>query len=108
MIYVTISHFKDVYLMLTPEKKAGLYSAGVSFMDKCLKSGKCLEIYYLSDMKGLVTIWDLASSEEGARLSLENPWYPFIDNEFIPVIESDVARKVMEEMLEAAQKTAKK
>lgn len=108
MKYLNITHIKDAYWMLTPEKQAEIRLAELSFHDKCVKSGKLLETYYLPDMKGSVTIWDLASSEECARIAIESPANPYGDNEFMPLIERDVALKVMKEMLVKAKKVAKK
>jgi hypothetical protein len=108
MKYLVISHIKDAFYMLPPEKRAELQSSVYSFGDKYKKSGKELESYYLADLKDTVTIWDLASAEEGACISMENPAIPSIENKFIPLIEHDVAEKVMAEMAGKAKKSAKK
>jgi hypothetical protein len=94
--------------MLAPKKRAELQSATQSFNDKCFKSGKLLEYYLFPDMKGLVSIWNIAFSEESARIAMENPSSAFSDNEFIPLVELDVAQKVMKGMMEAPRKAAKK
>ena len=103
-----ITHIKDAYYMLTPEKRAEIRSAEISFRDKYVKSGKLLENYYLSDMKGAVAIWDLASSEDAVRIAIESPGNPFANNEIMPLIELDVAQKVMREMAGGTKKKAKK
>ncbi len=108
MKFLFISRFKDTYLTLAPEKRAGLQAATMSYLDRCMKSGYFLEGYYLADMKGMVSIWNVSNSEEGARLDLENPTNSYVDNEIIPLIEMDAARKVMKEMAESAQKATKK
>ena len=104
MKFLFISRMKDTYLTLPPEKRAALQLAAFTFADKYSKSGKLLSSYYLSDLKGMVTIWDVANDEEGVRIAIENPINSFVENEIIQLIDIGAARKVMEAMSEAAQK----
>ena len=107
MKYLVISKIKDAFYMLPAEKQAELRAANDSFGDRYKKSGKVLGSYFLADLKGAVTIWDLASEEEMARVSLEVPVIAFLDNKFIPLIEHDVAENLLKEMAGKA-KAAKK
>ena len=99
MKYLAICRNKDLFYALPPETRAEIRTASIAFVDECLKSGKCEDAYYLGDMKGSVTIWELGSSEEAARVSLESPMAPFQDIELIPIIEYDVGKKAVVEVL---------
>jgi hypothetical protein len=67
-------------------------------MMKYRKLGKCLDAYYLGDMKGGASIWDVESSEEAVKLNLENPMLHFQDYEILPLIEWDIGNKLVIEL----------
>ena len=105
MKYLAIARNKDSFYALPPEKRKEIRTASIAFVDEQLKAGKCEDAYYLGGMKGSVTIWELESSEESARICLESPLLPFQDLELIPIIEYDVGKKAV---IEAFEKAAKK
>ena len=105
MKFVIISLHKDSLYALSPEKRVDVLKGATAFADKYIKTGKCKDVYFHGDMKGTVSIWELQSSEEAARLTLENPMSPFLDIESNPLIEYEVGKKVR---MEAFEKIAKK
>lgn len=105
MKFMVTATFKDSFYALPPDRQAALRAANIAWIQKYVQSGKCQVIYNFADMKGGVGIWEVASSEEGARLTLEYPMFAFVKQEFIPLVEFDVGARVMKEM-EAAQKPA--
>jgi hypothetical protein len=65
-------------------------------------------VYFAVDMKGLVTIWDVASDDEMARVNLAYPLAHFIEMETIPLIDYEAGGKVMQKIVEATMKANKK
>ncbi|MGD0905173.1 MAG: hypothetical protein ABR924_19950 [Terracidiphilus sp.] len=108
MKYMVISHFKDSFWMLTRENQTEKISLAASVYEKFFKSGKLLEFYYLCDMKGAVTIWDLASPEEFVRICLDNPLTTFMDDKFVPLIERDAVNNILKEKCAGAKKKGAK
>ena len=108
MNFLTISHYKDSWFAIPPEKRAEVAMASLAFVDKYLKLGKCKEGYGLANQKGTVSIWDFASDEDAARIVREYPMYPFTDTEIIPLVGYQALTKVIKESIEAAKKAAKK
>jgi muconolactone delta-isomerase len=106
MKFMVTTTFKDSYYALPADKQAALRAANFAWLDKYLQSGKCQVVYNYADMKGGMSIWEIASSEEGARLTLEYPLFPFVEQKFIPLVELDIAAKVMKDMQAAAQRPA--
>jgi len=90
---------KDAFLALPVKTQAELMAGQAAFVDKYLKAGKCKEIYFDSDMQGGVSIWEVESNEEGARLTLENPASPFMHIDGRPIVEWDVGMKLLTETL---------
>jgi hypothetical protein len=80
----------------------------IRFGGNFFKSGKLLEFYYLCDMKGAVTIWDLASPEEFVRICLDNPLTTFMDDKFVPLIERDAVNNILKEKCAGAKKKGAK
>ncbi len=95
MKFVVNSRQKDALLMLPPEKRMEIIEGTNLFIEKQRNAGKCKVIYEHSDLKGAVSIWEVASDEEVARLILENPIAPFSDLDINPVIDYDVAMKAI-------------
>jgi len=109
MKFLVISRNKDAYYMLPPERRMEIMQEVVAFIDKYRKAGKCKEIYETADLKGGVSIWEVASSEESARLMLENPMLAFQDIDIQPLVEYDVAMKAATAYVKKlAKKSAKK
>ena len=104
MKFVVIVRHKDSLYSLPPQARLEVIKGATAFVDKYLKAGKCKDLYFHGDMKGTISIWELQSSEESARLAFENPMSPFLDMEIMPVIEHDVGTKVRIEALEQAAK----
>jgi hypothetical protein len=105
MKFLLLTRQKDAMLMLPPEKRMEIFRGMSAFMEKYINSGKCEHAYFDGDMKGASMVWEVASSEEGARLTTENPMSPFIDIEFRPIVDWKTGLKVqMEFMQKMAQK----
>jgi len=103
--FLVTTHQKDTYLTIPEETRVKLFEVFAGFIDRNRKAGKCKEIYYLSDMKGSTSIWELESSEERARLVLDNPMRDIEDMEIQPVVEWDVGVGTIKEAL---KKSARK
>jgi hypothetical protein len=95
MKFLVITQNKDAYYMLPPERRMEIGQGVIAWIEKYRKAGKCKEVYETADLKGSVSIWEVASSEESARLVLENPMLAFEDLDIQPLIEFDVAMKAM-------------
>lgn len=93
MKFMVISGFKDSFYALPPAKLKELMDASAQLIEKWTKEGTLKEIYYLGNMKGVMAIYDLNSSEDIARLA-QSPAFPFMDGEITPLVEIDAARKV--------------
>ena len=104
MKYLVIGRNKDSYYALTQETRLKIRTATNAFVEKYRKAGKMEDGYFLGDMKGGVSIWELGSSEEAARIDIESPMSPFQDIEIIPIIEWDIGSKVITEAFEKAVK----
>lgn len=108
MNFLRITHFKDSFYALPTEKAAELAKAAGAFVDKYRKSGTCKMVYCAVDMKGMVSIWNVASDDEMARVNFAYPLAPFIEIETIPLIDYEAGAKVMQKVMEAAMKATKK
>jgi hypothetical protein len=109
MKFLVITQNKDAYYMLPPEKRMEIMQGLVAWIEKYRKTGKCKEVYETADLKGSVSIWEVASSEEAARLIVENPMLAFADLDIQPLIEYDVAMKAVTAYIKKlAKKPAKK
>lgn len=97
MKFMVSTVFKDSYYALPPDRQAALRAANFAWIEKYVQSGKCQVVYNFADMKGGMSIWEIASSEEGARLTVEYPLFPFVEQEYVPLVELDVAAKVISE-----------
>ncbi len=104
MKFLAITQTKDSYYMLPPETRMQTMLAGDAYIRKYLKSGKCREIFETADLKGSVSIWEVGSSDEAARLTLENPMHAFVDFDIQPLIEYDVAVKAATAYLKKPRK----
>ena len=102
MKFLHTSRRKDLFLALPPETQAQLMEKLAAFMHKYSKAGKCMAAYMHDDMAGGVTIWEVESAEEVARLVLENPVSPFFDTESSLIVEWDAGMKLLKEALRKA------
>jgi muconolactone delta-isomerase len=97
MKYLAISEMKDSFFLLPMDKQDQIKESSIAFVDKYRASGKCRHVYYTSDLKGTVSIWEVDSSEEAARLMTENPQVPFADVSVQPLIEYEVGKRASRE-----------
>jgi hypothetical protein len=81
------------------------FEGSVAFVKNWQKAGKCKEIYYHHDLKGIVAIWELESDEECLRTVMENPMSPFQDVAVQPIVGWEIGVKAVRE---AFQKQARK
>jgi len=72
-----------------------LMQGAVALIEKNRKAGKCKEVYFSSDLKGSIVIWEVSSDEEVTRDLIENPMWPYTDYEIRPLIEWGAALKVI-------------
>jgi muconolactone delta-isomerase len=93
MKFMLITRYKDSYYALPPGKQKELRDASTQCSEKHTKEGILKEAYSLGNMKGAMVIFDLNSPEDLVRVA-ENPLFPFVDGELIPLVEIDVVRKV--------------
>jgi muconolactone delta-isomerase len=94
MKFMVIVRFRDSFYALPPKKQQEIGDATGQYLDKLTKEGKLKETYFLGNMKGVMMIYDLNSSEDLVRLGYESPVFPFVDREITPLVEMDVVRKV--------------
>jgi muconolactone delta-isomerase len=94
MKFLRILRNTEVYYSLPAEKRAELSTSAYTFAEKHLKSGKLKEFYFMSDMKGGFAIWDVSSTEELARFTMEYPMAPYTDFETYPLVEYDAVAKM--------------
>jgi hypothetical protein len=106
--FLVILHLKDSINLLPLDKRAEIQTASFAFIDKYRKSGKLKENYFTTDMQGGVAIWDLASAEEVARLTLEYPLSPFTHFDSYPLVDYEAGHKMVQEMMAAAQLAGRK
>ena len=104
MKFMVTTHTNDSFYMLPREKQLELFMGADAFIRENLKSGKCKAAFLTSAFKGSVTIWEMESSEESARLSLGNPMRGYQDIESEPLIEYDVGAKVLTSSFKEAGK----
>jgi hypothetical protein len=98
-------HYLDSYFTQPPEKIAPLSAANMAYAEETMKSGKVKDAYLASDMKHMIMIVDVASSEETARLTVGQPAFPYtVVDEVTPLVEFEVAAKAWKESLQKALK----
>jgi muconolactone delta-isomerase len=98
MKFLVSLYLQDSYYSLPQEKRVEFQAGMLAFTDRYLKSGKLKEVYFTTDMRGGYAIWDIASSDELARATIEYPLSPFTDFETVPLVEYDVVAKMMKAM----------
>jgi len=79
--------------MLPPEKQLEIAEGSNAFIDKLRKAGSLKEIYNMPGLKGNMSIFESESAEEGDRLWLQNPMYPFLDVEMYVLSDWDAFKK---------------
>lgn len=95
MKFLITARNKDAYFALPPEKREEIVREIWAFVERYRKAGKLKDIFYTPDLKGAVAVWDLASAEDSARVTLDNPGWAFQDVEVQPLIDLDDANKVV-------------
>jgi hypothetical protein len=92
MKFMLTAEFKDSWYALSPEKQKKITDAGTAYAGKLAKEGKIKDLYYFGNMKGMVVIYELNSSEDLVYVA-ENDLFPFVDAELTPLVEIEVAQK---------------
>jgi muconolactone delta-isomerase len=95
MKFMIIARFKDSFYALPPAKLNGITGAAVQLTEKLTKEGKLKQFYMLGNMKGVMAIYDFNSPDDLVRPAYENPMFPFMDVEITPLVEMDVAQKLL-------------
>ncbi len=108
MKFMRISQRENTYYGLSPEKLAEVSAATMAFHEKYVKSGKCKDIYWLTDGRTM-SIWDLSSIEEISQITSENPMRPYLlSEETAPILDYQDVLKMRAERSAAPRKTTKK
>lgn len=104
MKFLVSLYLQDSYYSQPQEKRAEFQAGILAFTDEYLKSGKLKEVYFTTDMRGGFAIWDVASSEELARATMEYPLSPFTDFETYPLVEYEAVAKMMRKMAKSPKR----
>ena len=99
--------YNDSFYVLPPQQQGQLLMTLAAFTDKYVKAGKISDVYIVGDGKEAMFMWNVASNEEWLRVIYENPMRPWANFEIAPVLEWEVAQKLMKERVENLQKSAK-
>ena len=87
MKYLIITKIKDMYYMLPDERRMVLMAAAVAFTERLMKAHKMKEVYVMPGWNRTMSILDVESHEEAARLSLEYPMRDYVEMESYPLQE---------------------
>lgn len=104
MKFLNIFHYRDSWFALAPDKFAEIQAANSAWTQQQIKAGKITETYLFGNAQGAMCIWNVSSSEDMARTLIEWPTRNYVELEVTPLIESDVATKVMQERSAALKK----
>jgi muconolactone delta-isomerase len=108
MKFMRISQRENTYNALSAEKLAQVSAATMAFHDKHVKSGKCKDIYWLTDGTTM-SIWDLSSIDELFQISSENPMRPYLlSEETVPIADYQDVVRIRQERAATAKKAARK
>ena len=91
MRFLIITRNKDSYYQLPQDQRLGLMQEAVSYVDKHRQDGTCKHIYLAPDMKGSISVWELESEQQRARILLENPLWTHMDIEIEPLLQWEPA-----------------
>jgi len=100
MKFLAMTRIRDSFYLLPLERQRQLREDGIAYVERHRTSGKCRHIYYTADLKGTVSVWEVQTSDEAARLMAENPQLPFTDIVTQPMIEFEAGLKAMREVAE--------
>ena len=95
MKYMVTTRNNDAFFTLPQEKREEIVKATWAFVDKYRRSGQLKDIFYTPDLKGGVSVWELATPEEAARVTLESPGYAWQDMDVRSLIDWDVGNKAI-------------
>ncbi|MFC2017716.1 hypothetical protein ACFLTQ_00225 [Chloroflexota bacterium] len=95
---------RDAIRGLPPEELIELTEAWIAWVDKHRKAGNCKEAYVVPLQTQGVFIWEFNSFEEADRLSLECPYYPYMEQplEIYNLADWDSHQKEAREFLKRA------
>ena len=97
MKFLIITRQKDSFVMLPPEMQRQLMEGQAAFIDKYRKAGKIQVIYNMPGLKGGIAMFEVESGEEGDRILLEYPMYPFVDVEMYALSDYDAHARALKE-----------
>ncbi len=89
MKYLVIQKIKDSFYMLHDERRMVMTAAAIAFTEKLVKEHKLKEVYMMPGWNRTMSILDVESPEEAARLSIENPIRDYVEMETYPLQEWD-------------------
>ena len=97
MKFLTIIKDKDLFFTLPPEMQRQLCEGEAAFIDKYRKAGKLQVFYNMPGLKGGIAMFEVESGEEGDRILLEYPMYPFVDVEMYALSDYDAHARALKE-----------
>lgn len=106
MKFLITAHYKESYYALPRDKRAELSAAAMDWADKCMKDGRCQEVYMFGNFEGHISIWEVASADEMARNTMEYPLIDYVRLEATPLIEWSIVSRLRKEAIAAVQKKA--
>lgn len=80
---VVIGRPKESHRKLSAEKRLDLLEKSAKHMEKHQKAGKLEEMYFLPNMEGTVSVWEVEEAE-GKQMQRTHPMSPHVDVEVYP------------------------
>jgi len=102
MLYLVKSELKGAY-PLPPEEWMELVVKGLEDIMKYKKQGKIVVHGAFVGRSAGCIIWDVDSNEELQKLVSQQPWWPFMETEIIPLISTENTLESVKQSLAAVQ-----
>ncbi len=106
MLYLVKSELKGAY-PLPPEEWLELVEKGLEDIMKYKKQGKVVVHGAFAGGQAGCIIWDVDSNEELHRLVSQQPWWPFMETEIIPLISTENTLESVKQFLESVRASKK-
>lgn len=76
----------DKHNTLPPKTRMELMEGEVTWIEKCLWGGNCIDSFSANDGQCTLSIWESGSSEKLTNQLRENPMSPFMNYEIKPIV----------------------
>lgn len=106
MLYLVKSELKGAY-PLPAEEWLELVEKGLEDIMKYKKQGKVVMHGAFVGRSAGCIIWDVDSNEELQRLVSQQPWWPFMETEIIPLISTENTLQSVKQVRESARASKK-